>query len=110
MKIIDYIEDNFPNYALSYVVNGDASGIEQEDVEACDEWIERLTAKLRKDYPDAVAIELLFEDGEGNEFTRHPAFGLACGTTQCALAVFVENEDTRPKLALPWEDEDEDDS
>lgn len=109
MKIIDYIEDNFPDYALSYAVNGDASGIETEDVEACDEWLARMEAKLRKDYPDAVAIELLFEDGEGS-FVHCPAFGLACTAVQCAVAVFVDNEDTRDKLALPWEEEEEEES
>lgn len=31
MKLIDYIEDEIPDYAFSYFVNGDASGIEDED-------------------------------------------------------------------------------
>lgn len=109
MKIIDYIEDNFPDYALSYAVNGDASGIEPEDVEACDAWLSGCEERLRKLYPDALAIELLFEDGEGS-FVRCPAFGLACNAVQCAVAVFVDNEDTRDKLALPWEEEEEEES
>ena len=106
MKIIDYIEDNFPTYALCYVVNGDASGIDTEDQEACDAWSARLEAQLRRDYPDAVDITLLFEDGDGDEFTPCPAFGLACGTVKCAYAVFVENDDPRKAFALPWEEEE----
>ena len=104
MKLIDYTEANFPTYALSYVVNSDSSGIEPRDVAACDEWLNSQMTRLRRDYPEAVDIFTCFEDGEGDEFTPYPAFGLACSTVRCALCIFVDNDDTRPRIALPWEE------
>ena len=106
MKIIDYIEDDCPTWALSYLVNGDASGLDDGEAEQVDEWLNGLTEKLKKQYPDCQ-IEFLREDGEGDCFTPYPAFGLACSTVKCAVAVFADNEHPRESLALPWEDETE---
>lgn len=104
MKIIDYIEDDCPTWALSYLVNGDASGLEDGEAEQVDEWVKENTERLQAKYPGA-SIELLFDDGEGDEFNPSPAFGLACATVQCAFAVWVDNDDEREAIRLPWEPE-----
>ena len=105
MKIIDYIEDEFPAYALSYAVNGDETGIEDEDRENCDAWLAYCTAKLARDYP-ALETGLLFNDDVEPSFTGRPAFGNACDTIPCAVVVWAENEHPLQALALPWEDGD----
>jgi hypothetical protein len=109
MKTIDYISDDVPTYALPYLVNGDSSGMEESDIAACDAWFDECTAKLQSDYPGA-SIQFLTADGDeygehGDEFNRNPAFGLACATLKCVFAVWVDNEDPRPALPLPWEPE-----
>lgn len=104
MKTIDYISDDVPTYALSYLVNGDASGMEDSDIEACDTWAEDCTEMLQAKYPGAL-IQFLTEDGEGDEFNSCPAFGLATSTIQCAFAVWADNDDPREAMRLPWEPE-----
>ena len=106
MKIIDYIEDSVPEYALSYLVNGDASGMEDADVAACDEWFKSCTDKLHRDYP-GLAVDLLLSDNHEGSFTRSPAFGLACNCVDGAVVVWAENEHPLQRIALPWEEEEE---
>ncbi len=109
MKTINYISDDVPTYALPYLVNGDASDMEDNDIAACDAWFDECIAKLQSDYPGA-SIQFHAADGDkygphGNEFHRNPAFGLATSTLECVFAVWVSNEDPRPALPLPWEPE-----
>ena len=106
MKIIDYIEDNIPNYALGYLVNGDASGIEDEDREACDEWLKCRTEKLQREYP-GLAVDLVLRDDDEGSFTRSPAFGLACNCIDGAVVVWADNEHPLQRIALPWEEDEE---
>jgi hypothetical protein len=106
MKIIDYIEDSIPDYALSYLVNGDASGIEDEDKEACDDWLKSRMEKLNRDYPGLEVELVMRDDGEGG-FSHSPAFGPACNCVDGAVAVWAENEHPLQRIALPWEEDEE---
>lgn len=107
MKIVDYIEDNCPDYALSYLVNGDSSGIEEEDKKNADEWLEYLSAKMARDYP-GLRTDLLFDDNAEPSFCHSPAFGLACDCIPCAFVVWADNESPLKAFPLPWEEEHED--
>jgi hypothetical protein len=106
MKIIDYIEDNCPDYALSYLVNGDASGMEDEDVANCDEWLKSFSEKMARDYP-GLKTDLVFDDNAEPSFYRYPAFGLACNCVPCAFIAWAENDSPLKAIALPWEEENE---
>lgn len=106
MKIIDYIEDSLPTYVLSYLFNGDASGIETEDEQNADGWLSGLTERLQSQYP-GCDIELLIDDADEGSFCRFPAFGLASDCVACVVAVFAENEHPAPRIALPWEEDEE---
>lgn len=109
MKIIDYIEDHCPDYALSYLVNGDASGIEDDDVANCDEWLKSLADKMARDYP-GLDTDLVFDDNAEPSFRRYPAFGLACNCVPCAFVVWAENDSPLKAIALPWEEENEEEN
>jgi len=68
--------ENVPQWAVGYLVNGDASGLETYDKTLVDEWTEKLKAE---------GLELLAPiDGSENEFCMWPAFGKACGTVDFA--------------------------
>lgn len=99
MKLIDYIEAEIPNWALSYLVNADASGLEDGEQAQVDEWHKDCCDALAKECPEAV-IDLWTEDGEGG-FTHHPAFGLACDCISGAVVALVDNSDPRPEMAPP---------
>lgn len=106
MKTIDYISGDCPTYALSYLINGDSSGMEDSDIAACDAWFNACQSRLQAQYPGAT-IQFLTDDVEGavNEFDSNPAFGLASATIPCAFAVWVSNDDPRDAMPLPWEPE-----
>jgi hypothetical protein len=108
MKLIDYCEDRIPDYALSYLVNGDASGLEDEDQANIDSWLESCRGRLAKLYPEAH-LDFWVEDGEPS-FVHRPAFGLACSCVHGAVVALVDNDDPRPEYPLPsWVGNAEDD-
>ena len=68
-----------PTWALSYLVNGDDSGLGAKDKKTVDEWVEKTRNGGRIDIcppPDAIP-----------HFTWHPAFGLACDVYGCDVVV-----------------------
>ena len=68
-----------PTWAICYLVNSDASGLDAEDKKTVDEWVERTRNGGRIDVcppPDAEPY-----------FTRYPAFGLACDVEDCDVIV-----------------------
>ena len=77
-----------PEYALSYLINADDSGIEAEDKINIDLWLTRLSNKWDCT-PNDIIINPI-EDDNGNwdkEFTWAPAFGLACDVVSCDVVI-----------------------
>jgi hypothetical protein len=102
MKNINYITDQIPAYALSYLVNGDASGLADGEQETIDAWFDECKANLLASHPGA-RIDFVTEDNDSPGFVAYPAFGLACDCIRGAVVAMVSNEDSTPPLALPWE-------
>ena len=66
----DYeVFDNFPTYAIVYAMYGDASGLEEEDVQAVD--------KFMLDN----GLGWMADCSEDSHFSNFPAFGKACEVT-----------------------------
>lgn len=73
LKIIESYE--VPTYALPALINGDYSGLNQEDSENIDNWVER----IRKNHSITGAIDFNLVDGTYEAYFSHcPAFGLPC--------------------------------
>ncbi len=89
-----------PDYALSYLVNGDDSGITEEDKAAIDKWFAIFTRRAAALGGNAVFSIASSEEGKDPYFTRNPVFGLACNVIDCEVAILV---DDKPKL-LGWID------
>jgi hypothetical protein len=102
MKIVNHISAAVPTYALSYLVDGDASGIEQEDVSNIETWMAECRENLLASHPGAT-VDLIIRDGAESSFTSFPAFGLACDCIPGAVVAMVSNEDLAPALELPWQ-------
>lgn len=102
MKIVNHISAAVPTYALSYLVKGDASGIDQSDVENIDVWLAECRENLLAAHPGAT-VDLVTRDGVEGSFTSFPAFGLACDCIPGAVVAMVPNEDPAPPLELPWQ-------
>ena len=70
------IIDNFPEYAVNYLMYGDIENMSGEDMENCDRFIEENNLS-------GACIDFNF-DTKG--FCSRPCFGLAC---ECVTAIFA---------------------
>ena len=102
MKVIDYIPFDMPDWALSYVVNGDASGLTDEEEAMVDDWLRACIDNLQADRPECCAQPEVDLDAEPS-FNPFPAFGLACTTVAAAVVAWVPNEHPAPAMSLPWD-------
>lgn len=64
--------EGVPQWAVTYIVNGDGSGLNGEDLKMVDDWLDN----LRK----SGIVPLCPIDGSENEFSPYPAFGLGSNT------------------------------
>jgi len=77
--------EDVPDYALSYLVNGDDSGLEDRDQATIDTWYEQY-----QDLADMRGGNVIISPGdEHGEFTNRPAFGLACSTTPTTILILA---------------------
>lgn len=73
-----------PDWALSYLVNGDCSGFSEEDVDAVDLWWADWVSEASERGGYAV-----FSVGEShNEFCTRPEFGKPCACTDCKVIIW----------------------
>ena len=106
MKTIDYVSDDVPVWAISYLVNGDASGLDYGEADMVDDWKSGITECLRAMYPGCF-VDFLMDDNSEPSFCPHPAFGLAADCIPAVLAVMADDEHPAAAIALPWEDDEE---
>jgi len=82
-KTIEAYEEKIPAYAVSYIINGDLSGLEKSDKKAIDNFMDFFynRAKILKGH---VVIDI----GEGESyFSSRPAFGLACDVVDAKILI-----------------------
>ena len=85
MKIKAQFEERIPSYALSYLINGDMSGLESDDAKNIDKWL----AEFDVDGDEWMDVSV--NDYEEEEyFTSMPAFGLPCNVMDCTVTVFTK--------------------
>ena len=76
-----------PSYALSYLINGDSSGLSDEDIATIDKWY-----KSWQDVADEVNGSIVIATLDEREFhTKYPEFGLPCSCSECDILVLVDN-------------------
>lgn len=85
MKILLRSTEKIPEYALSYLVNGDDSGLEPEEKKIIDTWVEKFQS-WAKDNQIVGYFEISPLDTEPF-FTHYPAFGLACTIQECDILI-----------------------
>ena len=64
--------EQIPDYALPALINGDYSGLEEEDIQNINEWLERSEIK-----------EVLPPEDSDPYFSNYPAFGLPTDVWDC---------------------------
>ena len=83
MKTIGSYTVYLPDYALSYLVNDDSSGIEEEDKKTIDSYMEFFYHEAKINNGSVII------DTTSNEsfFTWSPAFGLACNCFKASIII-----------------------
>ena len=81
---MEQYEYTFPSYALCALINGDTSGLDEEDERAFNAFLER------EHYIDDWDVKRDTETGEISEpyFTSNPEFGLPCDCVDVIGTVF----------------------
>lgn len=75
-----FTTEKIPTWALCYLINGDASGLTDEDIAIADKWCEvnNVTAVCA---PDT-------QEGECSPYFTHcPAFGLSSDVVDCQVMI-----------------------
>lgn len=72
-----------PCYALPYLINGDFSGLAEEDIKAIDTWY-AYYANLAAKMGGSVIFE---NDSDSTYFTSVPEFGLPCECVDCTILI-----------------------
>ena len=93
-KISEYTELKIPDYALSYLVNADSSGLETEDIENIDSFMEQFYTEAKENDGNVIfnTSEVIDDDGEVLEYTEpyfcsYPEFGLPCDVVDCTVLI-----------------------
>ena len=80
----EYDELAIPSWALSYLVNNDATGLSDEDRAQVDSFIADFEAEAKS----LNAHVMFVDDAEGGEFfTNSPEFGLPCNCVEAKILI-----------------------
>jgi len=80
----EWDELKVPEWALSLLINGDASGLDDAEERMVDEWASRFYRRAAE-----LGGHVVFEVGEGRGFTWRPEFGLACDCADVTVLVLT---------------------
>lgn len=83
MKTLESYTENIPVYAMCYIQNDDASGLNAGEVKLIDDYFQWYYTRA-KELNGHVIIGC--PDDEGS-FTHHPAFGLACNCVETEILI-----------------------
>ena len=82
MKTILERKELIPDYALSYLINGDFSGLSPDDRKNIDTWYANYENRMQ------TGESIIISPAEDNSnFTWNPAFGLACNCIECTILI-----------------------
>lgn len=82
---IDFVEENkdrfvmgVPSYAICYLIYGEPDGLNDEDIENIDKWVEKMKEQNGGRYFDINPV-----NGREEYFEPIPPFGLPCNVMDC---------------------------
>ena len=81
MKLVETYEAKIPVWAMSYLIDGDASGLEGFEKKQVDGFM--------KTYEAMGIVTVGYNENEEPFFCSHPAFGLACAVLDCDINVYA---------------------
>lgn len=91
---------NMPDYAMPYLINGDNSGLTEEDIQIIDRWFNRMQ-RIADNYESVVIIGMP-EDGDEGSFCSDPEFGLACNCFEITITMLKQILQHYQPIILLW--------
>jgi len=76
-----------PQWAMCYLVNGDASGISETEKNTVDTWVNQYRAMFTNVY----SMDIVSHEGDGF-YTKYPEFGKACKVDECDVIITLEDK------------------
>jgi len=83
MKTLESYTEQIPVYAMCYIHNADASGLNEEDIKATDSFLQWYYDRA---FELGGSVIIGCNDDEGS-FTHIPAFGLACDCVETEILI-----------------------
>ena len=76
--------EKIPTWCLGYIINGDTTGLTDEEIRVIDEW--------RSDWNVQVVSPITDEEGNAHPyFSHHPLFGLPTEVEDCEILYTNDN-------------------
>ena len=91
MKIRNRTTELIPAYAMSYLINGDDSGLLEEDIKIIDKWYEQIIKVMLPEGSNPTTSIIINPISEESSFTWHPAFGLACEVIETDINIMISD-------------------
>lgn len=79
-NLIAEYDATIPDYALSYLINGDSSGLEADDIAIIDSY-------MKEYYAMGGNVIIDYDTDEERYFSSHPAFGSPCTVYDCKILI-----------------------
>lgn len=84
--IAEYTDLNIPTWALCYLVNGDASGLSQREIDQIDTWAKSFS-------PSDPKQHFLLSTESEEYFASNPEFGLPATCVQGTVVIAVDESE-----------------
>jgi len=84
-KLAEYDLLQVPDYALSYLFNGDDSGLDDEDITSIDDWVEYFEGQARE--LGGHTVYGLTDNDSESYFCHNPEFGKASNVVEMTVTI-----------------------
>lgn len=83
MEVISIHEVKLPDYSLPYLINGDASGLNNTDIQRIDSYMEYYEHLAH--IHTGGCVHIVLPDNFESYFSGYPDFGLACNVVDAEI-------------------------
>jgi hypothetical protein len=89
MKIINRIKEHIPAYAMSYLINGDNSGLSEDEIKLIDHWYDEIIKVMLPDGSNPTTSIIINPISEESFFSSRPCFGLPCDVIETDINIMI---------------------